>query len=92
MKSGGGARAGAGGGDRTEATRLFGIVGHSTTFLGGGGIKKKRLASRMEEKDEEDGFYSTTCAVCMVFVLQYLSTSQLQRKNKNTPERARCTG
>lgn len=51
-------------------------------------------ASRLEKKVEEDGFYSTTCAVCLVFVLQYLSTSQLQRKQKNhtIAERARCVG
>lgn len=33
--------------------------------------------------------HNTTCAVCMVFVLQYLSTSQLQRKSI-TPLQCGC--
>lgn len=57
------------------------LLGHSTIFRK---VGKEKLF-RLEKKVKEDGFYSTACAVCMVFVLQYPSTSQLQRKKTKQP-------
>lgn len=84
---GGGAQAGAGGVGPNWSNQ---VIWYCWAFNHFQEREKKKTplwwASRLEKKVEEDGFYSTTCAVCMVFVLQYLSTSQLLReKQSKTP-------
>lgn len=60
------------------SNHVFGIVGHSTLC--------KNLSEEhqgwwdKEHGQREDDFHNTSC-ICMVFVLQYLSTSHLQRKH-----------
>lgn len=84
---GGGAQAGAGGvGTKLKQPGYLVLLGIQPLSREREKKKTPIWWSRLEKKVEEDGFYSTTCAVCMIFVLQYLSTSQLQReKQSKTP-------
>lgn len=62
---------------KTEATMYFGFVRTFGPFFSHVLTRAKRAKEQSRKKKK-----TTPCAVCMVFVLQYLSTSTLQREIK----------